>query len=109
MTPKDTIRKEYGTSKNFMTPRVLSYGRISDSLVYELSTGQGIPADSFSSVGPQIWGLAVVEIGSDGSLKRRRDLGDCFRSREAVRLHIAKLRRDARHDGEVSHGASYRA
>lgn len=105
LTPRDAIKKEYGaTSKNPMTPRVLGYGRITDTLVYELATGYGIPdnpRDGF--VGPQIWGLSVVEIGSDcgGSggntiTRRRHDLSVCLHSREAIREHIKKIKRDNR-------------
>jgi len=105
MTPKEAVKKEYGaTSKNMMTPHVLGYGRINDSLVYELSTGHGIPRDSYQHAGPQIWGLSVVEIGSDESgaatTKRRHDLSVCLHSRDAVRVHIKKIKKE----GVADHG-----
>jgi hypothetical protein len=101
MTPREAIKKEYGeTSKNIITPRVLGYGRISETLVYELSTGNGIPSSRYSGLGPQIWGVSVVEIGSDESgavtTKRRHDLSECLHSRDAVCAHIKKIKRDER-------------
>jgi hypothetical protein len=43
MKPKagDVIRMEYGYKRNFMTPNQVGFGWIGDTMVYELSEGEG--------------------------------------------------------------------
>ena len=50
----EIIEHEYGDSKNFMTPRVLKYGKISRTIAYEIAQGEGFEHET-------IYGISVAE------------------------------------------------
>jgi hypothetical protein len=89
-TALDVIQKEYGDSRNAITPSRIEVG-FTDSRDYawELSTGRGLNHE-------WIYGVTVVlcETGPNGTLlrtKRKPELSDCFRSRRAAEQYIECL------------------
>lgn len=65
--------------KNIMTPNIIEFGEVGDNynLVYELSEGTG-----FS--GEPVFGVTVLEVLDDGTVKRRSDKSKlCFSLEEA--------------------------
>ena len=85
MEAKELVKKEYGSSRNFMTPRVLSYGWIvKDKEAYELSQGYGIE-------GERIYGLSIVEWNGTASI-RRSDLGGIFYNKDEIKQYIKQLK-----------------
>jgi len=87
MEAKELVKKEYGSSRNFMTPRVLSYGWISkDKAAYELSQGYGIK-------GERIYGLSIVEWKGTASI-RRSDLGGIFYNRDEIKQYIKQRKEE---------------
>ena len=88
MEAKELVKKEYGSSRNFMTPRVLSYGWIvKNEVAYELSQGYGIK-------GERIYGLSIVEWNGTDS-KRRSDLGGIFYNRDEIKQYIKQRKEEA--------------
>lgn len=98
MTPREIIKQEYGGSRNPMTRRVLSYGRLPFG-AYELSKGEGIYHEP-------IWGISVVQLNSDGTTKRLTKLGALVHSQRAAYNHIEQLKMMSSPDGETSIGTS---
>jgi|HubBroStandDraft_5_1064220.scaffolds.fasta_scaffold357586_2 hypothetical protein len=71
--------------KNVMTPAVLRYGE-TPTKVFELSEGTGFE-------GEPIFGLTVIDWGTDPADRKRNDeLSDCFSSREFAEAVIAGLK-----------------
>jgi hypothetical protein len=85
------ITREYGMSRNFMTPTVIRCGDLGECFAYELSKGEGIP-DPGQFKGPTIYGVSVVEYDpATGATTRRTDLSDVFRSQGLAQKHITDL------------------
>ena len=85
LSAQNVITREYGRSKNFMTPRVLEVGWIHNRRrAYELSKGEGFSHNT-------IYGVSIVDVDEIGTTKRRTDLGGCFESLRAARSHIMRL------------------
>lgn len=84
ISARQIIKKEYGKSRNIMTPNVIRYGKISKNIAYELSSGRGI-------VNEQIYGVSVVEIDENGETIRRTDLSKMFYSLEESEDYIKKI------------------
>jgi len=89
MEAQELIEREYGQSKNFMTPHVLGRGWISETIAYELSTGSGFNHQP-------IYGVSLVEDLGDGHTSRRHDLSKGGFSREEARAYIRSLKRQAK-------------
>jgi len=85
MTAKQIVKKEYGNSKNFMTPHILRYGMISENVAYELSEGTGIEHET-------IYGLSVVVIDEAGTTTREHSLSKKLDSLEEAERYIEELR-----------------
>jgi DNA-directed RNA polymerase subunit RPC12/RpoP len=68
---KEIIKKEYGNSKNFITPSVIGYGFVSDNVAYEISKGKGI-------MGGEIIGLSIAKQRPDGTTERLHEYYDYF-------------------------------
>ena len=84
MKARELIKKEYGSSCNFITSRILSYGWVKrNRMAYELSQGCGIK-------GENIYGFSVVEW--NGTASRRNDLSDVFYSRDGIKQYIKQLK-----------------
>lgn len=71
---RNIIRREYGSSNNMMTDKVLQHGMCSATLAYELSKGTGILSDA------PIWGVTFVEMSPSGETERRTDISTCYSS-----------------------------
>ena len=86
MRAQQLIRKEFGNSKNFMTPKILEYGWIVDNrIAYELSTGEGFDHEP-------IFGVSLVRCMPSGKTERiRQPISDVFHSQALARRHIRKL------------------
>lgn len=90
----EMFRKEYGSSKNFMTPRILSRGMLArgregQAAAYELSEGTGIDHEP-------IFGVTVVRMWADGTTERWYDKSHMFHSRQEAETYIAKLKSEVR-------------
>lgn len=87
MTPVDLIIREYGVSRNLMTPEIVRFGWIREGvLAYELSTGTGLD-------GSRIYGVSVVEyIASTDLTERRVDLSTVLFSRQGADDYIQTLK-----------------
>lgn len=92
MTPLQIIRKEYGDSRNFITPTVVEVGALPGG-AYELSTGEGIERN-------KVYGVSVVWLKPDGSTERDPMRGGCYHSIEEARAAIATLRALAEGEGQ---------
>lgn len=79
------IAREYGNSKNFMTPKVLDCGLVTDRRAWELSTGRGFYDE-------RIWGVSVVDYDPDtGKTTRRTDLSEMYQSQRQAAKHIRDI------------------
>lgn len=91
LTARQIIKKEYGTSKNFMTDQVLGYWKITRNSAVELSRGWFI--DHW------IYGVSFVEYDpSTGKTERNTDLSNAFANEQDARNYIAELKRDCVED-----------
>ena len=89
LTARQIIRRKHGESRNFMTPRILGYGRLAPNVAYELSTGSG-----FLDPNP-IYGVSVVAVFHRAPAKRLDEKSKCFagpKARTAVRAYLDDLR-----------------
>lgn len=85
MSAPAIIRKEYGTSKNFMTPNVIKYGKVRKDIAYEVASGSGIG-------GGTMYGVSFVKLKPDGSTERLYDVSKSFSSMEQVNNYINMLK-----------------
>jgi hypothetical protein len=85
MSPEEIIKAAY-KSKNIMTPTVLSYGKITDRIAYELSEGEGINRET-------LYGVTVAIMSHDGeSAEDMKENSQVFASRVEADTHIKLLR-----------------
>lgn len=85
LTARQIIKREYGNSRNFITPQIIRYGKVDKNLAYELSRGEGIK-------GEDIYGVSVVELKQDGTTERRIDLSNMFYSLREAQDYIKTLK-----------------
>jgi len=85
LNARQIVKKEYGNSKNVMTPNVIKYGKINKYIAYELSSGEGIK-------GEPIFGVSFVEVDDDGNTIRRTDLSSSFSTIEEANEYITRLK-----------------
>lgn len=81
--------KEFGGSRNFITPAVIRYG-LKGNLAYELSRSN----DRMPDMAPwgDLYGVTVVIYDPEtDTTERSFDLSDCFQSRAAAEQHIENL------------------
>lgn len=79
------IQREYGSSRNFMTPNVLRVGKINPNVAFELSTGRGIRDQT-------IFGVTVVRYYPESDTTDRNAIkSDCFQSRANAERYIKEL------------------
>lgn len=81
----EILRKEYGDSRNFMTPNKVKVGKIAPNIAFELSSGKGI-GDT------PLFGVSVASIDEKGNTKREFDLSKSFGSNKNAEKHIIKLK-----------------
>lgn len=91
MTAQEIIMKEYGQSKNFVTPRIEGYGTIrscSPEIVYEVSSGTNVN-------GGVLYGLSIVSYDHEtGKTARMTNLSRCFRSMKYMENYISRLKKE---------------
>lgn len=82
LTAKQILTREYGDSKNFMTPTIESIGKISSNIAYEISSGLGMSNQ-------KIYGLSIVEYDPEtNTTKRGIGPAGCFQSLRAAQQAI---------------------
>ena len=90
--------REYHGSVNVVTPCIIRYGSISDTLFYEISRNR--EGDTF--FGNQIlYGCTIIECLPDTRTKRKYELSICLRSIEEVEEYIKKLKEESSTRQEV--------
>ena len=91
LTAREIIKKEYGDSKNFMTPSILETKKISINRAYELSSGEAFLSDG------RIYGVSVVDYDpATDTTQRNYDLSEMFHSYQEAKEHIKALKQEAR-------------
>ena len=83
------LHAEFGGEPNFMTPRTLDTGLLSDNIAWEISSGEGLSHNT-------IYGVTVVTEG--GRTSRDSKMSDCFDSHKAASQHIKGLREEVKYD-----------
>ena len=83
-TAREILKREYGSSKNFMTPHVIRIGKITGTIAFELSSGE------FG--GSAIWGVSFAEMMEDGGTSRRTDISESFGSRGKAEAYISEMK-----------------
>jgi len=86
LTAREILRIEYGDSRNFLTPHVISRGKLTRLIAYELSSGSGL------ELGTSIYGVSVVCVLDDGTTERDYDSSACFSRLELANAHVESLR-----------------
>ena len=84
-TAREILRAEYGSARNFMTPHVITRGKLARSVAYELSSGNG------REWGTSIFGVSVVRVREDGSTERDYDASCCFSTLDGANEHVRRL------------------
>jgi hypothetical protein len=82
---EDIIMKEYGNTRNSITPDVLEYGIIRENIAYELSSGRVQQND--------IFGITLTRERPDGTTQRLYELCRFFDSEQKAREHITELKK----------------
>ena len=67
---KQMFNQVYNNQKNFMTPHVLKYATINETLMYELSEGE--------FMGKILYGFTVISIDKLGNPTKTHELSKCF-------------------------------
>jgi hypothetical protein len=88
LSAREILRREYGDSRNFLTPHVLAVGKLNRETAYELSAGEGIEP------GTKLYGVSVVRV-VDGATARDYDAATCFSSLADANAYVEGLRTDA--------------
>lgn len=86
-TAREIIRREYGSSRNFMTPHKIRIGKISKTMAFELSNGNGFDHSS-------LYGVSFVEIKEDGSTVRRTDISKMFFGIGKAEAYIEQIKEE---------------
>ncbi len=86
LSAREILRLEYGASRNFMTPHVISRGKLARNVAYEISFGSGLEP------GTSIYGVSVVRLHEDGTTERDHERSACFSTLERANEHVEYLR-----------------
>ena len=86
LTAREILKKEYGSSRNFMTPHRVRVGKISRTIAFELSNGSGFCDHA------TIWGVSFAEIKENGETVRRSDISGVFTRRGEALAYIEEIR-----------------
>lgn len=88
LTAREIFRKVYPNGgKNFMTPNILSVGKINKMVAYELSSGRGIFTDT-------IYGVTVVGVNPKNNKPMKfHNLSKAFDTRKKAELYINRLKK----------------
>lgn len=89
LTAKGIIQKQYGTSRNFITPNIVRYGKINRETAYELSSGEGFSENPYTKPydRPTIYGVTVAT-----EKEKLHDKSKVFQSRKEADTYIRKLK-----------------
>lgn len=87
LSAREIIRKEYGDSKNFMTPYIIKRGKINRTTAFELSSGTGMYHEP-------IYGVSVVRLNEGGTTERLTHVSKMFRSKSAALYYIIGLKEE---------------
>ena len=94
MDARDIICMEYKDSRNFMTPRKLSCGKLSENIAYELSSGTGFNHEP-------IWGISIAAWRpKEQKTERLYKLSRCCHSSLEARGYIQSLKDEIKEKGE---------
>ena len=85
LSAREIIAREYGSSRNLLTPNRLAIGKLGRDRAYELSAGEGI------EYGSKLFGVSVVRVVAGGT-ERDYDQSAAFSSLEAANEWIESLR-----------------
>lgn len=85
VTACELLRREYGTSRNMLTPHRIAVGKLGPNAAYEISVGEGIEP------GTRLYGVSVVQM-VDGKTERDYEASCCFSTLEAANEHVEALR-----------------
>lgn len=83
---RQIIRKEYGKSRNIITPNIVKYGKIRKNKAYEISYGKGF-------TGGKLYGVSIASINKKGKTKRNYKQSKVFNSQSTAQRYINKLRK----------------
>ena len=82
-TIEEMFKKKFNGERNLMTPDIIEYGRIKESLlIYEISEGDFL--------GKDIYGLTILEMKGN-ELERRYDLSQSFDNMNELEYYIKML------------------
>jgi len=91
MSPEEILKKEYGDSKNFLTPWVLGRGALGDYAAYELSRTIGNGMDGKHP----FYGVSVVAYLPEFSITRRMtDLSKSSYDIQYIKNYVKRLKRN---------------
>ena len=89
MEAKEMFKIAYGGNKNAMSDKILSYGKINQTLAYELSIGSNFLSQGYT------YAVSLVEqIGNE--LKGNNDLFKTFDNRREAEAYIKQLKREVK-------------
>jgi hypothetical protein len=87
LTASEILKKQYGRSKNFITPNKLKVGKLNSNVAFELSSGSG-----FSGAGSRVYGVSVVSAGKTGKTHPQYDLSKSFDNKNEAEAYVNKLK-----------------
>ncbi len=64
LTAREIIKREYGSSKNFVTPYPVKYGKLNKTTAYEISRGTGMNHEP-------IYGVSIVTYDPETDTTKR--------------------------------------
>lgn len=94
LAARQIIKREYGEhSRNLITPMIVSYGKITPGIAYEVSEGTDFNHN-------RVWGVSIAQLMTDGSTIRRSDLSCMIREYPQVWEYINRLKANKGTEGE---------
>lgn len=87
-TAAGVFNQEYNGQSNVLTPELVTFGRLTSLIFYEISRGSGI------HTGETLYGLTLVAVSADGNKTARlAKLSDCFATLAQVKNRVVELGR----------------
>ena len=84
-TAREIIKKAYGDSRNFITPHLISYGKLNSTTAYEFSWGGGMSR-------AKMFGVSVAKVVKGGKGQRSYELSKSFNTRTQANNYIKALK-----------------
>lgn len=86
LTARQIIKREYGDAKNFMTPDVIAYRKITTTIAAEIASGWGMNNN-------RIYGVSVARYFPEtDTTERLYDYNTCFATLQDAYDHIEHLK-----------------